>query len=560
MLRLLFLFLFMIESAIGFSQGEDHREKSLPLNIKPSFAGTYAELRSGRFHAGLDFRVGGVVGEPIYSIDDGYISRITVSGSGYGNGLYITHPDGTTSIYGHMHTFAPEIADMVEARQYETESFNVDITLTPEDMPVERGQYVGTVGNSGSSVAPHLHFEVRHPDGSGPVNVISAGYFDHPDNVPPVIKKINFYSYEDSLGVVKSERLRSFRGSFSKVIDVTEKFYVAVDAHDRQAGTPGKLGIEAYEFFLDGESVYRYQMGEYTYKEQQTFNSLIDYRERSRSGDVMVKSLVDPGNGFTRKITAKNRGIMVLEDDKVHNVKVVVEDLHGNKKVANFKVRKGLREEGDTIRPERVLPWFAPYAYVTDGMSFSLPVMSLFRNESIAVDTVDVQGNFYSKVWRIHNREVPLKKGGKISIRVENLPDSLQSKAFLGYLYGNGRVSYCGGKYVDGQVSGRLSSFGDYCVSVDTIPPVIKPRFSSASTVQRSGQMAFTIRDEMSGINSFRAEIDGEWVLAQYDRKYSKLWIVLDSERVKRGTSHNLVLTVKDNKNNISTFKYKFRW
>lgn len=557
MLKLLVFSLFI---AIGFSRGEDSGEKSMPLNIAPSFAGTYGELRSGRFHAGLDFRVGGVVGEPIYSIDEGYISRITVSSTGYGNGLYVTHPDGTTSIYGHMHEFAPEIAKRVEERQYANKSFSVNIALSPEDLPVERGQYLGTVGNSGSSAAPHLHFEVRNPDGSAPVNVISAGYFDHKDEVPPVIQRVNFYSYEDSTGLVQSELIRSFKGSASKVLTVGDKFYVAVDAHDRQYGTPGKLGIEAFEFFLDGESFYRFELGEYTYKEQETFNSLIDYRERVRSGNVLVKSLVDPGNGFKGKITSHNNGVVVLEDNDEHKVKVVVEDLAGNKKVANFKVRRGGLQAGDTLKYDKGHPWFAPYAYAGDGMRLSLPVMSLFRSESINIDTLDVEGDFYSKVWRVHTPEVPLKNVGRIELAVRNLPDSLVEKAFLGYLLPSGRVSYCGGQYSEGVMKGRFSSFGDYCVSVDTIAPQIKARFSSERQVQRSGQLSFTIRDDISGIGSFRAEIDGEWVLAQYDRKYNKLWIVLDPERVSRGCKHELVLKVEDNRNNISTFKYKFKW
>lgn len=556
MIKLLFLTLYM---AIGFSHGDDTGERSLPLKIKPSFAGTYGELRSGRFHAGFDFRVGGVVGEPIYSIGDGYISRITVTSTGYGNGLYITHPDGTVSIYGHMHEFAPEIAQIVEKRQYENESFNVNIVLNPEDFPVERGQFIGKVGNSGSSAAPHLHFEVRRPDDAGPLNVAYLDYFKYEDNVPPVIEKVNLYSFEDSTGVVQSELIKSYRGSSSKVLEVSDKFYVAVDAHDRQAGTPGKLGLEVYEFFLDGESIYRYGTGEYTYKEQETFNALIDYRERVRSGDALVKSYVEPGNGFKGKITAVNRGIFRLTDDDVHSVKVVVEDLHGNKKIATFKVRRGATA-GDTLRYDRATPWFAPYAFAKRGLKVSLPVMSLFRSEAIEIDTVSVGGSFYSKVWRIHNPEVPLKKAGVVEIDVENLPDSLQSKAFLGYLTDDGKVSYCGGKYKDGVMRGRLSSFGMYCVGIDTSGPKIKPRFSSARTIQRSGQMAFTIKDDCSGIGSFRAEIDGEWVLAKFDKKFDKLWIVLDPQRVKRGCGHELVLRVKDNRDNVSTYKYKFKW
>ena len=103
-----------------------------PLDVAMSLSGNYGELRSNHFHGGIDFRVGGVVGAPIYATERGYVSRITIGPSGYGNALYITHPNGYVSVYGHMHCFNDAITKFVLERQYATESFRQDISLTPE--------------------------------------------------------------------------------------------------------------------------------------------------------------------------------------------------------------------------------------------------------------------------------------------------------------------------------------------------------------------------------------------------------------------------------------------
>lgn len=562
-----FFLLLFFPLVIGFSPVEDSGEKSLPLKIAPSFSGNYGELRGGRFHAGVDFRVGGVVGEPVYSIDDGYICRVSVAPSGYGNGIYIRHHDGTMSVYGHLHRFRDDIAEMVKEAQYAKESFSVTLEFSENELPVSRGEYIGNVGNSGSSAAPHLHLEVRSKDGKGPINMIAEGYFKHDDKTPPIISRINFYSiYADTVGVVHTEPIGSFGKKYNKVIEVPEASYVAVDAIDKQYGTPAKLGIEVYEVFLDGESVYRYKVGNYTYFEQNTFNSLIEYGERVRSGRNMIKSYVEPGNAFD--IESVNRGVILLGDEKVHNLRVVVEDLDGNKDVARYRIRKKRESESDSILVSKAnhlystpLLWFLPFAYTNDGLSLSLPPKAFYSNQLFTVDSVS-RGDIctYSKIWDIHTPFVPLNKAGIIELRVENLPDDLQPKAFIAHLTPGGDYVYCGGKYEDGAVRGRLSSFGRFTVGVDTIPPVIKPRFSSPDRIARSGQAAFTIKDSLSGIRRYRAQIDGKWILAQFDAKYDKLWIVLDPEVVSRGGVHELILEVTDNKNNISTYKTKFRW
>ena len=103
-----------------------------PLDVPMSFSGTYGELRHDHFHSGVDWRVGGKVGDDIHVIKSGYISRVSVSPWGYGNGIYVTHPDGTTSVYGHLLRFCEPVARRVEKEQYATESFSVNLRFHPD--------------------------------------------------------------------------------------------------------------------------------------------------------------------------------------------------------------------------------------------------------------------------------------------------------------------------------------------------------------------------------------------------------------------------------------------
>ena len=71
---------------------------SSPVNYKYSLAGNFGEPRPNHFHAGIDVRTGQVEGKPIFSVADGYVSRITVSMYGFGHALYMRHHNGNTSV------------------------------------------------------------------------------------------------------------------------------------------------------------------------------------------------------------------------------------------------------------------------------------------------------------------------------------------------------------------------------------------------------------------------------------------------------------------------------
>lgn len=96
-----------------------------------------------RFHAGNDYPMD--PGTPITVLKGGKVTRSEVNGSmtsGYGNLIEIQHPDGSKSVYAHLNQRNVLVGD----------------TIKP-------GTVIGTVGSTGGSTGPHLHFEYDNPNG-----------------------------------------------------------------------------------------------------------------------------------------------------------------------------------------------------------------------------------------------------------------------------------------------------------------------------------------------------------------------------------------------------------
>ncbi|MBN1108721.1 MAG: M23 family metallopeptidase, partial [Bacteroidales bacterium] len=89
-----------------------------------------------KFHAGMDFTA--PTGSEIYATGNGTVEAVNTSARGFGKHIIIDHGYGYKSLYAHM------------------DGFNVR-----RGQKVERGDVIGFVGNTGTSVAPHLHYEVR---------------------------------------------------------------------------------------------------------------------------------------------------------------------------------------------------------------------------------------------------------------------------------------------------------------------------------------------------------------------------------------------------------------
>ena len=543
--------------------GLSAQEVRLPLDLPVSFSGTYGELRGNHFHAGYDFRVGGRIGDPIHSIKDGYISRISMSPSGYGKGVYVTHLDGTCAVYGHLSAFTDEIEKLVRKKQYEDESFSVNLYFNQSTFPVKKGDVIGKVGNSGSSVAPHLHLEVRDENGT-PFDFVNEGYYDIKDNVPPIFQRIKFYSYVDTTGVPETSFLLGFDAptSLSRVIELPEKSYICIDAVDKQAGTPGRLAVEHYRVLLDGETIFDFKVGEMPSYKGGYIKSLIEYGESYYSGMDMVKSYVEPGNALRSHIESKNSGLIILEDTLVHKLRVEVRDGQNNLSAINYRVKRGNKVQPQGVSNDGRVPmfWNLPNVYRADSLSFAIPAASLYRSILLNVEErrgFDPNNNIYSSIWSIGDYLMPMHKAATIHIKAD-VPDSLQSKALIMKLNSNGVESAVGGKWVNGGVQASVSSFGTYYVAIDTIAPQLSFSFKESAKVTSRSVIYARMRDNLSGIRSYRVEIDGKWALS-YTRR-GRIEIVLDPNRFNRGKNHKIVVTAEDSRGNSSRIESDFYW
>ena len=127
-------------------------------------------------------------------------------------------------------------------------------------------------------------------------------------------------------------------------------------------------------------------------------------------------------------------------------------------------------------------------------------------------------------------------------------------------LNAKGNTSYTGGDLRYGYVSADVNRLGDYVVTVDTLPPSIKPSFASGANLTGKQLFTVTITDEFSGIRSYDTTIDGEWMLAEYDAKNNLLIYRPETPVLKENTLHQMELIVTDNRGNRSVLKSEFKW
>ena len=164
MLKNLLLPVMVLLGMIASAQTESKYPKNYfrsPLDIPMSLSGNFGEIRPNHFHSGLDLRTNSREGLNIYAVADGYVSRIKVSPYGYGKAIYITHPNGYVSVYGHLSAYSGAIAEYIKKAQYEKESFEVELFPAKDEIKVTKGQVIAFSGNTGGSGGPHLHFEIR---------------------------------------------------------------------------------------------------------------------------------------------------------------------------------------------------------------------------------------------------------------------------------------------------------------------------------------------------------------------------------------------------------------
>lgn len=525
-----------------------------PLNIAHQASGTFGELRSTHFHAGDDYRTQQRVGLPLFAVADGYVSRIRVQGGGGGHSLYITHPNGYTSVYMHMHEFNAQLTSIVRTRQYELERFDVDIQLTEADVPLKKGDRIGLAGNSGSSQGPHLHFEIRDTETEAPLNTQLFG-LKFPDKTPPVIRGITVYDLADGPFNEHTPR-RHLTLKDQETIPVNGRFGVGINTIDRHDGTTFSNGVYSIELLLDNQPISTVLFEELSFATSRAIHSYVDYPYYILKNTRVQKSFKDPNNPINIFHHLEGDGSITLPDNNIHRLTYRVRDVHGNTATHHINVRNtpGYHPERNHTPGTTMFRYDRENYFAAESVEVVMPEGALYDHLHFSYHQGSRPAGAYSMIQHVHNRFIPLFHSFELAIKADaSLPEALQSKALIANA--NGRS--VGGAFENGWVRTRTGAFGSFYITVDTIAPTIRPQnIANGKNMAAVSRVDFRISDDLSGIQSFNGYINGKWVLMQHDPKTSSLWHVFE-DNLPKG-QHRFKLVVTDGKDNTSTFEANF--
>jgi hypothetical protein len=304
--------------------------------VRNTLAGTMGELRSTHFHTGIDIRTGGTQGVPVQAAAGGYISRISVSPTGYGNALYVTHNNGQTTVYAHLLSFADDIEKYTAKKQHEKQSFSVNLFPPKDALIVEKGEIIALSGNTGSSGGPHLHFDIRD-DQPAVLNPLSFHFEEIVDTRPPEVRQIAIKTVgidsrvNDQFGRFVFNAVKEGNNyTIDTPLQIEGVVGIELYAFDRQDWTRFRTGINEITFTLDDQLIFEQDIEVIPFSKSRNFYNHINYKELRKNGRRFQKLYVDNGNTLEFYSTNASKGLFMIEDADDHTIRIQMKDTYGN--------------------------------------------------------------------------------------------------------------------------------------------------------------------------------------------------------------------------------------
>ncbi|WP_338815274.1 M23 family metallopeptidase [Bernardetia sp. Wsw4-3y2] len=624
-----FLLIFLISFLfISFSFAQKRGEYMYPINPNTtnSLSGGMAELRSNHFHMGIDVRTNNQIGLPVHAAADGYVARVKVKGSGYGNAIYIKHKNGTTTLYGHLSEFNKEIAAYVRKIQYQRESFEVDLYLSPSQFPVKKGEIIALSGNSGSSGGPHVHFEIRDA-GERALNPLDYGFDEIKDNIAPIMDRVAFIPLEKN-AMIRGEYNREIVGAYStgknkyglRVPKMTAYGLIGleIDAKDKADEVYFSYGMDEIEVFVNEKQTFKVHFDRISFANQRHMNNYMNYEYYVKTRKRYRKCYVpDGGEHLHFYAASKNKGKLFIEDGKTYQVRIRMTDAYGNesntefeivgdknqKAVKNYPVklndykiednymifnaltsdkqqeaevcvshlaykikpqfevgstgtffwdlRTGLPDSlvlpnGTTIYPniKAQVPSNTNFSFYHKDFDIYFPSGALYDTTYLAFQTKENYLN--TEDFVIDHSDLALQKYITVKLKPKN-PSSIKNKSKVHAYAVYGRsLGFAGGKWKGDIFEFKTRNLGTFRLVEDDDKPNIR------ITRKNSKSIICKISDSRSGIDSFRATIDGKWLLMNFDAKTASLTSEMSDQM--ENLKGEFILTVTDNAGNKEVY------
>lgn len=542
-----------------------------PVKIPLALSANFGELRIDHFHSGLDIKTQGETGKEVVATAAGYVYRISVSPGGFGKALYIKHPSGFSTVYGHLERFNPEIDKYVKAQQYEKKSFLVTLYPSRDKFEVNQGDIIAYTGNSGSSGGPHLHYEIRKSDGEIPVNPLIFN-FGVSDNIKPVIDKLVIYPVNSNTLINNQNKKKSVNvaGSNGKYtlpsdteIDISGEVGFGIRSYDLLDESTNKCAVYSIELLIDSISVFKYSMDAFSFNESRYINSHIDYETYQKEEIYIERTFVLPNDKLSVYKNLINRGIYTFNDNRTHSAEIIATDINENKSRLSFKIQGRLLKMRDVNDKNEgiLMPYNKSNSFESENVKVNIPNGAMYDTISFLYKRSAGSFGMLSDLHSIHNIYTPVHKPYTLSIKPDLIPAGKKSKMLIIAVGEDRKKSALNSYWSDDYISAEVKSFGKFYVGIDTIPPGITANgIVQGANLSGKKEMRIRISDDLAGINYYEPTLDGKWALFEYDQKNNVLIYTFDPERITRGTKHKLSLKVADNKDNISFYNCSFTW
>ncbi|HPF03377.1 MAG TPA: M23 family metallopeptidase [Bacteroidales bacterium] len=544
-----------------------------PVKIPLALSANFGELRSDHFHSGVDIKTGGVTGKEIVAAADGYVYRISITPGGFGKALYLKHPSGYSTVYGHLEGFIPEIDEYVKKNQYEKKSFSVSLFPPAGMFRFRQGDLVAWSGNTGSSSGPHLHYEIRKSDSEMPVNPLLFD-FGTGDDIAPVIERLAVYPLSRGTIIngkkdVQKLPVSGGHGNYylpsGRTLQISGPAGFGIKAYDLLNDSYNRCAVYSIEMKIDSVTMYRNLFDQFAFSETKYINAHIDYQTLLKEKTYYQKTFVLPNDKLSVYNNLKDRGIYTFNDTAIHHVEIIVTDVHNNISRLKFTITGNIQPDSNAGKTHDdgliPMPYNRNNRFRAENITLTIPAGSLYDTLFFSYSSNAGTKEMYSDIHNVHNIYTPLHRAYSLSIKPRNIPEGREDKLLiLQLINGTGRNSI-GGSLADGYVTASASVFGSFCVGIDTVAPVISANgLKPGSDLSGRKELRIRITDDLSGINTYEGFIDGKWALFEYDQKNNLLVYKFDSGRIISDSVHSLRLTVTDKKNNESILHTDFRW